>query len=62
MSKSLRINARVEIAPHYDLWMQGAKYGQIKDFDGEGNAWVKMDHPAVRKLVKIPNKDLKVLD
>lgn len=37
---------RVEIAPHYDLWMQGARYGTVLKILGD-KALVEMDHPQV---------------
>lgn len=58
------IGHRVEIAPHYDLWMQGARFGTIKSFrrsvDGKSIiARIKMDHPQVKTLARIPVDDLR---
>lgn len=49
---------RVEISPHYDLWMRGAKYGVVKSIKND-IAHVQMDHPQVKKLQRIPVGDLK---
>ncbi len=48
----------VEIAPHYDLWMQGARYGTVRSIK-DGVATVKMDHWQVDKLQHFPVEDLK---
>lgn len=37
---------RVEIAPHYDLWMRGARFGELletKSWKGETRYKVKLD-------------------
>ena len=48
MKNQFRSGARVEIAPHYDLWMMGARFGTIKKLSTDGeSAIVKMDHPIV---------------
>lgn len=44
---------RVEISPACDLWMRGAKYGVIRNVK-QGIVTIKMDHPSVNKLVKLP--------
>lgn len=53
---------RVEIAPHYDLWMRGARTGAVvsskRNKDGKEILSIRMDHPQVKKLVKIPNDDV----
>ena len=56
------IQARVEIAPHYDAWMQGARYGTVKglrQYEGQAVAIVKLDK--MRKLKRIPVIDLKLI-
>ena len=59
-SKHPKINHRVEIAPHYDLWMRGAKFGIVVGQNLEnGNLLVRMDHPSVKKLQAFPEADLK---
>ena len=54
---------RVEIQPHHDLWVQGARFGTIKRFEtlstGAKIAIVKMDHPQVKKLQRLPLSYLK---
>lgn len=66
-AKSL-IGKRIEIPVHYDLWMRGARFGKVV-----GLAWdhslpggrpivrairVKLDHPQVRRQLKIWRTDL----
>jgi hypothetical protein len=52
---------RVEIAPHLDLWMRGARYGTVVSVK-DGIARVRMDHPQVKVLAKIKVEDLKVIE
>lgn len=53
---------RVEIAPSYDLWMRGARYGEVmtepdnRHAQGRLCCAVKLDK--VRKLQWFPVKDL----
>lgn len=52
------IGQRVEIPVHYDLWMQGARFGEITAFrhgrDGKSDCYViKMDHPQVKRRVRL---------
>lgn len=58
------IGQRVEIAPHYDLWMRGARMGVVSrvytDARGVEMVAVKMDHPQVRKLARMPSHDVTV--
>lgn len=54
---------RVEIAPHYDLWMRGARYGEvIREYKsrktGRNIVLVKMDHPQVRKPIRVLAEDV----
>lgn len=44
---------RVEISPHYDLWMQGARFGTVKSVT-DGIATVEMDNSEVKTLQKFP--------
>ena len=54
MQKSAaRVGQRVELSPHLDLWVRGARYGHISGFD-RGLALVRMDHRSVRKLQRVP--------
>ena len=44
---------RVEIPVHLDLWMQGARFGTVTKVN-EGIIHIRMDHPQVKRLVKLP--------
>jgi hypothetical protein len=49
---------RVEIPVHYDLWMRGARFGLVTSFrrgkPGQSDyVTVKMDHPQVRRCLKL---------
>lgn len=46
------INRRVELSPACDLWMMGARMGTVQKVEGP-MLWLRMDHPQVKKLVKI---------
>lgn len=57
-----RIGKRVEIAPHHDLWMQGARMGIIRKIETVGVHGgeiftLKMDHPQVKRLARIHGAD-----
>lgn len=52
------IGRRVEIPVHYDLWMRGARFGEVvgRRQGKEGRSaylQVRMDHPQVRRCAKI---------
>lgn len=52
------IGARIEIPVHYDMWMRGARTGTVTTFRrgklGQSDyVTVRMDHPQVRKLLKV---------
>ena len=52
------VGRRIEIPVHYDLWMQGARFGRVTRFcHGEPGAsdyvLVKMDHPQVKRSLKL---------
>jgi hypothetical protein len=56
------IGKRVEIPVHYDLWMRGARMGTVTQYrngkDGQSDCLlVKMDHPQVRRRVKLWRPD-----
>lgn len=57
LAHTIEPGVRVEIAPHYDLWMRGARYGVVRSVD-DGVASVKMDHPGVRRLFRCSINDL----
>jgi hypothetical protein len=48
---------RIEIPVHYDLWMQGATTGKITSTLKDGSWMVKMDHPQVKRRLRIPPAD-----
>lgn len=58
MSKHPLIGNRIEIPVHYDLWMRGACTGVVTAYrHGEPGMsdylLVKMDHPQVKKHLKL---------
>ena len=55
--QAISVGCRVELSPGYDLWMQGARFGKVRSIK-VGIATVKMDHPQVKRLQKIPVTDL----
>ena len=60
--KTVTIQSRVEIAPHYDAWMQGARYGTVIALsrkDIQTVATVKLDKR--RELFRCRVVDLKLL-
>lgn len=56
--RSSLIGVQVELSPHLDLWMRGARFGKIRSVK-DGIASVKMDHPEIRKLQRISLEDLR---
>ena len=56
--KDITVGCYVELSPHFDLWMRGARFGIVKEIVG-GIASVKMDHPEVKKIQKVYIDDLK---
>lgn len=61
----IKSEMRVEIAPHYDLWMRGARFGVVRkvytDARGVEMVAVRMDNPQVRKLARMPAHDVSPL-
>ena len=58
MDNSGLVGKRIEIPVHYDLWMRGARHGTVTQFrhgePGQSDyVYVKMDHPQVRKRLKL---------
>jgi len=53
---------RVEIPAHYDLWVQGARMGVVRgiytDERGVEMVEIKMEHPQVKRLARMPAHDL----
>jgi hypothetical protein len=50
---------RVEISPHFDLWMRGARFGVVKRRSKDGHIFVKMDNRGVRRVQKMKPADVK---
>lgn len=49
---------RIEIPVHYDMWMRGARQGEVRGYrngkDGRSAyLMVRMDRPQVRRCVKL---------
>ena len=44
---------RVELAPSCDLWMRGARYGEVMAVNDHGIVMIRMDHKSVRKLQRL---------
>src|SRR5690349_9048721 len=65
MPYNFKPGMRVQLKPHTDLWMQGARYGEIR-FDGSkprvGYYRVKMDSPKVRTLQSFAADDIEPSD
>ena len=59
------VGKRVEIPVHYDMWMRGARFGRVVGLSWEYGSGqkvirairVKMEHPQVKRLVKIARID-----
>lgn len=54
--------ARIEIPVHYDLWMRGARFGVVVSHHNgtpgtSDYVKVRMDHPQVKKLLKVWRMD-----
>ena len=59
--KNIEVGKRVELHPSKDLWMRGARFGEVtKMSDLDMIAHVKMDHPEVTKIQKIAITSLKL--
>lgn len=56
--QNVSVNGRVELSPGYDLWARGARFGTVVSIANDV-AMVRMDHPQVKNLQKIPVVDLK---
>ncbi len=59
---------RVELSPALDLWMRGARFGTvIREYNGKGRnngkriCVVQMDHPQVKRPVRILSDYLTVI-
>jgi hypothetical protein len=54
------VGKRIEIPAHYDLWMQGARFGTVTRYVSNTNkigqspfVYVKMDHAQVKRRLKL---------
>ncbi|MDE2020565.1 MAG: hypothetical protein KGJ13_09540 [Patescibacteria group bacterium] len=48
------VGKRVEIPVHYDMWMRGARFGEVQSVGKDGAfVKVKLDHPQARKQLKV---------
>ncbi len=56
---NIREGSRVELCPSTDLWMQGARFGQVEKIEN-GVAVVRMDHEQVRKLQRFTLDRLRI--
>ncbi len=59
--KAVRVCDYVEISPHIDLWMRGARTGVDKSHNKDGTISVRMDNRRVRKLQRMHPADVKRL-
>jgi len=58
-ARAAAVGQRVQLHPANDLWMRGARYGVIRKYDPQKDVFVvKMDHPGVKKLVRVAPKNL----
>jgi hypothetical protein len=55
------VGARVQLHPGTDLWMRGAKYGEIVRESG-GIFQIRMDHPGVKKLARFREDRFEVIE
>jgi hypothetical protein len=55
------IGKRIELSPHMDLWMRGARYGTVKK-ESNDVLTIKMDHPGVKKLIRVNKKNVKFIE
>ena len=55
-SKPYRVGDRVELSPHLDLWMQGARFGTVHSVSltPRDRVKVRSDHPQVSNLIAGP--------
>lgn len=61
------IGKRVEIPVHYDTWMRGARFGKVvgrrrSKLPGHSDCLlVRMDHPGIKRCVKVWSIDCEYL-
>lgn len=52
------VGKKLEIPVHFDLWMQGARFGTVTSAARDGSqVLVKMDHPQVKRRIAIREAD-----
>jgi hypothetical protein len=56
----MKTGTRVQIAPHYDLWMMGARYGTVTRQSTKGMVFVKLDK--ITRPQRFPVADLTPID
>lgn len=56
--KNPLIGERVELHPGTDLWMRGARYGEVVN-ERNGTYFIRMDNKRIRRLVKLPRDRFK---
>ncbi len=48
------VGKRIEIPAHYDMWMRGARYGQVTRVGKDGAfVYVRLDHPQAKRSLKV---------
>jgi hypothetical protein len=57
---------RIELSPHLDLWMRGARFGTVRIVTGltprsAPCVVVRMDNPRIRRLVQIGASECRVV-
>jgi hypothetical protein len=62
LPRILQVGERIEIPMYYDMWMRGARFGVVtsirRNRPGLSDAaYVKMDHPQVKRRVKVWRMD-----
>ena len=58
INKQTPKGTRIELPVHYDLWMRGARFGEVRGYRQSkpgvsAYLMVKMDHPGVKRMVKL---------
>jgi hypothetical protein len=57
------VGKRIETPVHYDMWMRGARFGQVTAFRHSNQAGtsdyvlVKLDHPQAKRRLKVWSLD-----
>jgi hypothetical protein len=53
------IGRRVELKPHLDLWMRGARFGTIEHWEYSLRMlYIRLDHPHIKNLVRLHRDDV----